>query len=502
MKRNMKKTPEITLTDSQKRVLNKIINFVFDSDDRVFILKGYAGTGKTTLMRFLIDELHQRDQIFKLLSTTGRAAKILSNHTGHEASTIHGMIYKFKDFNKDVSEYDPATTNIDKTGQIFLVFEPTTLSNEDRDSIIYIIDEASMISDIEDKDVIQAQFGNGRLLHELIGYDTLPQSKYIFVGDPCQLPPILGAISPALSSEYFQSTFQMNAQQGTLTEIMRQDNSIISAGNYIRKLWENAPESASAYPIGNFWGSPLHMSLYKDIQIHLDLDELKELYLNIIKEKGYNEAIFICNSNAKCAELSNQIREALGFTGGVKKGDLLMVVQNQNTTGLMNGDMVQVVEIRPEHERTLKEVQCPDGYRTTLSFREIKVKELFTGTTYNTLLLESILNSRQTNLDARQQSGLFLDFIFRMQRKGINKKKNPDDFEKAMRKDPYLNALRCNYGYAITCHKAQGGEWNQVFIQMPRNITLNPTKNKYQWFYTAITRAKETVHLCKDFFIQ
>ena len=102
----------------------------------------------------------------------------------------------------------------------------------------------------------------------------------------------------------------------------------------------------------------------------------------------------------------------------------------------------------------------------------------------------------------RQQSGLFLDFIFRMQRKGINKKKNPDDFEKAMRKDPYLNALRCNYGYAITCHKAQGGEWNQVFIQMPRNITLNPTKNKYQWFYTAITRAKETVHLCKDFFIQ
>lgn len=89
-----------------------------------------------------------------------------------------------------------------------------------------------------------------------------------------------------------------------------------------------------------------------------------------------------------------------------------------------------------------------------------------------------------------------------MKRKGITQKKDKEQFDKAMRLDPYLNALRCNYGYAITCHKSQGGEWNNVYIQMPRNITRNPTKNKYQWFYTALTRAKYSVHICKDFFIK
>ena len=498
----MESQPKIDLTDSQKRVLKQMTDFVFDSDDRVFILKGYAGTGKTTLMRFLIDKLKERKQPFKLLSTTGRAAKILANHTEHDASTIHSMVYKFTDFNKDISDYDPKTTTIDKTGQLFLVFQPAVLSNDDRESVVYIIDESSMISDIEDKDVTQAKFGSGKVLTELLEYDTLPKSKFIFVGDPCQLPPVLGTISPALSPKYFEDTFGLRAQQGILTEIMRQDNSIIAAGSYVRKLWDKAPDSESAYPRGKFWGPPLLMSPYKDFEIHNDLSEMERLYLDIIKHKGYNEAVFISNSNAKCAELSDRIRTALGFSGCAQKGDLLMVVQNQTTTtGLMNGDMVEVVDIRPESERTMKEINSPNGYRSTLAFREIKVKELFTGKTYTTLLLESILEARQTNLDARQQSGLFLDFILRMKRKGIDRKRNSDVFDKAMQQDPYLNALRCNYGYAITCHKAQGGEWNSVFIQMPRNITLNPTKNKYQWFYTAITRAKQTVHLAKDFFI-
>ena len=490
------------LIESQKRVLKQLTDFVFNSDDRVFILKGYAGTGKTTLMRFLIDELDKHNQHYKLLSTTGRAAKILANHTGKEASTIHSMVYKFMDFNKDVSSFDPKTTNIDNTGQLYLVFEPAVLSNNDRNNVVYVIDEASMISDIEDRDVTQAKFGSGRVLTELLAYDGLPQSKFIFVGDPCQLPPVLGTVSPALSPEYFETTFGLRAQQGVLTEIMRQDNSIIAAGNYVRKLWDKAPESESAYPRGKYWGPALQMSSYRDIQLQPNLAEMERMYIDIIRQKGYNEAIFISNSNAKCAELSERIRKTLGFSGTVQKGDLLMVVQNQSTTtGLMNGDMVEVVEIRPESERTMKEIKSPNGYRSTLSFREIKVKELFTQKTYSTLLLESILEARQTNLDARQQSGLFLDFILRMKRKGIDRKRNSDEFEKAMLKDPYLNALRCNYGYAITCHKAQGGEWNTVFVQPPRNLTLNPTKNKYQWFYTAITRAKETIYLCKDFFI-
>ncbi len=497
----MDNKPCVTLIDSQKRVLKRMTDFVFDSNDRIFILKGYAGTGKTTLMRFLIEEMQKRKQGFTLLSTTGRAAKILSNHTDCHASTIHSMIYKFSDFNKDVSDLDPKSASIETTGQLFLVFEPSVLSNDDRDAMVYIIDEASMVSDFEQKDVVQAQFGNGKVLTELLAYDTLDKSKFIFVGDPCQLPPVLGSMSPALSTDYFENCFGLHAQQGVLTEIMRQDNSIIAAGAYIRKLWANAPEFESAYPRGNYWGAPLRMSQYKDFEIHADLAEMEDLYLDCIRQHGYNHSIFICNSNAKCSEMSGCIRNALGFNGSVKQGDLLMVVQNQMTTGLMNGDMVEVVEIRSETERAFRDVMTPDGYHTTLMFREIKVKELFTQKIYSTMLLENPLEMKQVNLDSRQQSGLFLDFILRMKRKGIDQRRTPKDFEKAMREDPYLNALRCNYGYAVTCHKAQGGEWESVFIQMPRNITLKPTKNKYQWFYTAITRAKHTVHLCKDFFI-
>ncbi len=393
---------------------------MFDSDDRIFILKGYAGAGKTTLMRFLIEELKKRKQSFTLLSTTGRAAKILANHTGCQASTIHSMIYKFSDFNKDVSNLDPKTASIETTGQLFLVFEPYVLSNDDRDAMVYIVDEASMVSDFEQKNVVQAQFGSGRVLTELLEYDTLRESKFIFVGDPCQLPPVLGSLSPALSPYYFEGHFGLHAQQGVLTEIMRQDNSIVAAGAYVRKLWANAPDDESAYPRGNFWGAPLQMSKYKDFQIHANLAKMEKSYLDCIREHGYNHSIFVCNSNAKCSETSDRIRRALGFSGSVKQGDLLVVVQNQMTTGLMNGDMVEVVEIMPEAERTFCDVKAPEGYHTTLMFREIKVKELFT---------------------------------------------------------------------------------QKVFIQMPRNITLKPTKNKYQWFYTAITRAKQAVHLCKDFFI-
>ena len=501
MEDNKKDTPKITLTTSQQKVLDQLKDFVFHSSDRVFILKGYAGTGKTTLMRFLIEELTQKEKLFRLLSTTGRAAKILSNYTNCEASTIHSMIYKFSDFNKDISALDEKNTSVDSTGQLFLVFEPAVLSNEERNSVVYIIDEASMISDTTDSNVIQAKFGSGRLLKELLEYDNLEDSKFIFIGDPCQLPPILGNFSPALSPEYFQNTFKLKAQEGSLTEILRQDNSIIAAGAYMRKLWDKAPAEESAYP-GKVWGAPLQISQYKDIEIHRDLAEMEQLYLETIRQKGYNDSIFICNSNAKCHEISNKIRSALGFNGDVQKGDLLMVVQNQITTGLMNGDMVEVVDVKPETERINKAVITPDGYRILMKFKEISVRELFSNKVFTTLLMENTLYSEQTNLDSKQQSGLFLDFILRMKRRGIDNKKDRETFDKYMRTDPYLNALRCNYGYAITCHKAQGGEWNSVFIQMPRNITLKPTKNKYQWFYTALTRAKSRVHLCRDFFIQ
>lgn len=497
---------EIKLTSSQGNALDKMKDFVCNSSDRFFILKGYAGTGKTTLMRYLIQHLENQKIPYKLLSTTGRAAKVLSDHTGHIATTIHGMVYTYSSFNKDTEIFDNQT-NIDEVGQLILVFEPTQLKDDsDKDGkMVYIVDESSMISDVEDHAVSQAKFGSGRLLKELVDYDRRKNSKFIFVGDPCQLPPIKDIASPALDKAHLEKTFGATVQEVALTEIMRQNNSIAFAGNMIRKLWQSAPSLESDYKTINSsyntkptWGQPIHFSKYEDIIIHRDLAEMENLYIANVNRFGYTDSIFITSSNKNCKEISEHLRGQLGFSGVVQKKDLLMVIQNQMTTCLMNGDMVEVIEVGNRTERSSK---LANGYSTQLAFREVRVRELVNDREFTTLLIEDVLVNNLGNLDSRQQSGLFLDFILRMKRIGITEKKK-DQFSEAMRKDPYLNALRCTYGYAVTCHKAQGGEWNNAFIQLPRNITRNPTKGKYQWLYTAITRAKDKVHIANDFFIR
>ena len=176
-----------------------------------------------------------------------------------------------------------------------------------------------------------------------------------------------------------------------------------------------------------------------------------------------------------------------------------MVIQNQQTTGLMNGDMVEVLSINNDYHQTLQVNNKYHSY-TNLRFLEVIVRELFSKVEKTTLLLVNTLE-QNCNLDSDQQTGLFIDFALRMKRQGITQKKNIEAFTKALSIDPYLNALRCSYGYAVTCHKAQGGEWNDVFIDMPGNMTLCPTKEKFQWIYTAITRAKENAHFVNAWYI-
>lgn len=496
-------TPDISLNSCQQNALDSMLAFLDTPSQRVFILNGYAGTGKTTLMRFLISRLREQKRPYHLLSTTGRAAKILANYTGEDARTIHSMIYSFKDLNKDLSDISLSATNVDSTGQLFLVFEPATLQSSHNPNI-YIIDEASMISDTEVRHVMQAQFGTGRLLKELFDYDPNPNSKFIFVGDPCQLPPVSGAFSPALSKSYINTAFSADANEACLTQIMRQaDNAaLINASSKLRTLWSNAPETAEEYAGNKVWGM-LPFRQCPDIHLHADMDTMLTHYIDNIRAHGYNHSVLICRSNADCVKISQSVRQSLGFNRSLCEGDLLMVIQNQMTTGLMNGDMVEIVSMCPESERTYHDVKC-EGIVTHLVFREVKVRELFTHTEHTTLLLESTILQQQNNLDSRQQSGLFLDFVMRMKRLGITQKKDGGGpFRSAMQSDPYLNALRCAYGYAVTCHKAQGGEWNEVYIHLgARNFTLNPTKATYQWIYTALTRGKNAVHMIDDFYIR
>ena len=485
-------TTTIKLTTSQENVLKQILAFVNDSADRVFILKGYAGTGKTTLMKFLIKELTERNKHYRLLASTGRAAKVLANLSGSngQTSTIHSMVYAFNGLNKEFDEKEEPVA--DKTGQLFLVFEPSHLDEDNEPETIYIIDEASMVSDVPTKDVTQAKFGDGRLLKELLEYDPRPGSKFIFVGDPCQLPPIEEYNSPALMPEYFRQQFGMKAQEAQLTEIMRQQgvSGIVDASKLIRTLYNSAPENSQMYGSQKLWGY-LPFRRFRNITLHQGIEALLNDYVEKVKRDGLNSAVCICRSNRACSQLSASIRQKLGFMEGrIQKGDLLMVIQNNMLTGLMNGDMV-----------TVEEISLQTTTRARLTFRQMKVKELFTGRTYNPLVIEEIAYQDRLNLDSQQQQALFVDFILRMRKKGITQK-NKKVFYEAMRKDPYLNALRSVFGYAITCHKSQGGEWDDVYVHVPRNITLNPTKETYQWVYTSMTRARQTLHMLDDFYIR
>ena len=228
---------KITLKDGQQRAFELLQDFIRNKDKKVFILKGYAGTGKTTMMKVLIEELKRRNLHFSLLASTGRAAKILSNTTGQQAATVHGTIYKYNDLNQNLEELiqQREAKGVDSSGQLLLNFELNPVSHTKRtEEWYYIVDEASMISDKEDATAVQASFGSGRLLKDL--YDS--KGKFLFVGDACQLPPISQKVSPALSLQYFRDVFSILASEVELTEIVRQDkgNDIVLSSQKIRRL--------------------------------------------------------------------------------------------------------------------------------------------------------------------------------------------------------------------------------------------------------------------------
>lgn len=469
----------IVLTPNQEQVFKRFQHFIEEKDNRVFILNGYAGTGKTTLIRFFIEELSKRDKQYVLMASTGRAAKILSNSTGKKASTVHSVIYKFNDFNQDLEEVvkQEDQYGIDKTGQLYLTFSmvPNTSSTQQ----FYIIDEASMISDVKDPSAVQAVFGSGKLLSDLLEYNV--NAKFIFVGDVCQLPPILQDISPALSSKYLKEVHNIDSIETTLTSIVRQheDNTIIQASHRIRNLYQDPPVIK--------WGK-LPLGNYKDIRLHTDTISMINKYLELIRGYSYERGTFISYSNSKCNNLNKLIRSTLGYKSTLQVGDLLLVTQNNSLSGFMNGDMVVIEQIKNVRYQ-----------RAQLTFLQVEVKELVTGQRFTQLLIENILYDNMTNLKHSEQKALFIDFYRRMKSEGINQK-NPI-FKERLHTDEYLNALRCVFGYALTCHKAQGGEWDEVCIDIPRNLTLNAKASSYQWVYTAVTRARKMLHIVNDFYI-
>ena len=475
-------TSEFKLKAGQQAALDKFKKFIENSSSRIFILKGYAGTGKTTLLRMLVKELTDRECNFKLLASTGRAAKIVSNVTGSETKTVHSLIYTFQELNQDIAKIvdDRKASGVDKSGQLLLNFELVTINSVSDDVRFYIVDEASMVSDKADSNAVQAIFGTGKLLSDLLKYD--PRGKFIFVGDECQLPPVAQNFSPALSVEYISSGFQLVAEEAVLTEIVRQqgDNDIIVASKKVRDLYHFPPLIKWAkFPLRGF----------KNIKLYTDQATLINNYVENIRKNGYNDSTFICYSNRTCDIITSMIRPMMGIHGTtVQKNDLLLVTQNNYISGLMNGDLVRVENVGIREKRA------------GLTFVKISVCELFTKKVYSQLLVENVLYNNQTNLTQAEQKELFVDYFLRMKANGISQKS--EQFNLNMFRDPYLNALRAVYGYALTCHKSQGGEWNHVYLDIAKNVPAIDKPYVYQWIYTAMTRARIQLHIVDNYWVE
>lgn len=477
-------------TPDHQIALDRITSFLDTKSRGTFILKGYAGTGKTTLVKAILSILREKERNYTLLASTGRAAKVMTDAVEKDfsergeinapsASTIHSLIYCFDKLSQDMDLF--SQNKVVQTGhsnEIKLKFSVLKLTDYPGDPMVYIVDESSMISDAPDKSLSFAEYGNeGRLLNDLLNYDQ--KGQFIFIGDNCQLPPVTQPISPALSSKYITATFGISSTESELTQIVRQaqGNDIVTASALIREKGLN-PETERF---------PLSFPLigYNNVHIVDNEDTLINSYINDIRGQQYSKATLILLSNKKISGLSDIIRPALGFsTRALSVGDLLLVTQNNLISGLMNGDLVKVISIG---RREL---------RAQMTFTHVQVQSLATEFVYSQFLIEEILYSGSTNITQEQQTALMIDFHKRATKKGL--KQGQDAYNEMMRKDSYLNALRCIFGYALTCHKAQGGEWDKVYLEIPRNFYYTSRKYAYQWVYTAMTRAKKDLYILSD----
>ncbi len=489
------------LTREQEIAFRNIKLFITSSKKHCFILIGYAGTGKTFLLKKIADWLaNDLKRPFQLLAPTGRGARILKTKTGYPALTIHSAIYDFlmvDEYQMDSIVGDYVDNN--KTNELQINYINLKLhfdiNNHKRNSElnkVLLIDEASLISDIEsDKENIK--FGSGQLLKDLLTYAgcNLPfnRAKIIFVGDSAQLPPVNMDTSPALDIQYLKSTYSIDAEHAVLREVVRHSYSskILAAATRIRENIEK--------------------NILNELFVEADGKEIVPVQVNVVPklakryykpyiEQPHSSPNFICitHSNKSANKYNEIIRSALFDAKPpipLRRGDWLVVVQNNRKLGLSNGDLVWVSDVKDLSEtRKIRIFYKKENKEITLSFRDISVvlfQDQNQAVKIDCKILENALYSESADISGEEFVALYADF--RNRYKGLSRKDSR--FNNIMLSDPYLNALRANFGFAITCHKAQGGEWDNVLVFFERcRLYLDVMR----WTYTALTRAKSKLY--------
>ena len=459
------------LTDKQNKVFEQIQAFM-KSDASVFILRGYAGTGKTTMVKVIADNISQHG-IVHLMAPTGRAARVLSHKTGYEAATIHKAIYgKASIFSKN--DKDVATS------EFKLVFP--IITNDYGGNIVAIVDEASMVCSRKIEHEL-FRFGTDNLLEDLLEY-VRPSfgGKVIFVGDPAQLPPVGESTSNALNPEYFIKR-GLKVMTEELTEVLRQkgDSVILKNAMMIRDLlekdkrnhfvFEEKENDVESIPSGDFLNRFLH---YR-------------------QQSKKHDSVIICYSNKAASRYNKDIRSFLyGGDVPIRENDILLITQNNYRLGRMNGELIPVLEVGTRVQLSAPVYAQIGGERKritiTINFVQVKVPDSL-GQDMMCMLIEDLLTNDKATLSIDEHRALYINFCIR----NPNLKQGTQEFSNALQSDPYFNAIRAKYGYAVTGHKCQGGEWGKVFVDYTDRTGLSD--DCLRWAYTATTRAQKTLYV-------
>ncbi|PWL37591.1 ATP-dependent endonuclease [Flagellimonas aquimarina] len=457
-----------TPTIKQGLAMEKLANFVLNGkNEEVFLLKGFAGTGKTTIVGTVVSSLWKVKMSSVLMAPTGRAAKVMSVYSGNKAFTIHKKIY----FPKKQAG-----------GAIRFVLAP----NKHRNTL-FIVDEASMIPDTPADSKL---FENGSLLDDLMFYVYSGHNcKLLLIGDTAQLPPVKLDLSPALEEQRLSLNYNKEVEFLELDEVMRQSNDsgiLYNATNLREQLQSHFFEEFK-----------FEVNAFKDIVRLIDGTEIQEEIDTSYSQNGREETAIIVRSNKRANLYNKNIRERILFLDNdLAVGDYMMVVKNNyfwlrpnSEAGFIaNGDIIEVLELF-----SIKELY---GF----SFAEVKVKmvDYPNQKPFETVLLLNTINAETPSLSYEEGNRLYQEVL-----KDYAHEKSKYKKFLGVKNNKFFNALQVKFSYAITCHKSQGGQWNTVFVEQPY-LPNGVDKDYLRWLYTAVTRARQKLFLIgfkDDFFL-
>ncbi len=444
-------------TSEQDLALEKLSDFLFDrNNESLFLLKGYAGTGKSSLVGALVKTMTELQQKSVLLAPTGRAAKVFASYAGQNAYTIHKKIYRQKIFSN----------------------EPTGFVHADNlhKHTLFIVDEASMISN---DGLDSFSFGSGRLLDDLIHYVYSGEGcRLILLGDSAQLPPVSQTESPALDIDVLKG-YGLNVRSITLTQVVRQAkmSGILMNATLFRKAIEE--NKVDVFP-------KIQTQAYPDVKI-VEGNELIDAIEEAYNRDGLGETIVISRSNKRASAFNSGIRNRILWKEEeLSSGDMLMVAKNNYfwakeekvTDFIANGDLMEVKRVGK-----LQELYDFHFCDVNVFFPDYGVE----------MDLKILLESLHTDTPALPK--VMNDKLFYAVLEDYADVIGKKEKMKKMKEDPYYNVVQVKYAYAVTCHKAQGGQWKNVFL----DISYVPQEylglDFYRWLYTAFTRATERIYL-------